>query len=37
MNDIGVGVVTCGVRKLRPIEGTVIFTDTERKGSAYER
>ena len=35
MSNIGVGVVTCGIRKLHPIEGSVIFTDKDRRGAAY--
>lgn len=37
MNNIGVGVITCGVRTLHPIDGSVVFTDRYRKGSAYAK
>lgn len=37
MSNIGVGVVTCGIRELHPIKESVVFTDTDRRGSAYAK
>ena len=37
MSNIGVGVVTCGIRELHPIKDSVVFTDTDRRGSAYAK
>ena len=37
MSNIGIGVVTCGIRELHPIKDSVVFTDTDRRGSAYSK